>query len=443
VTLASTVGDVNQSTEGPDSRDLFRMMGELIESNRQTREETRALNERVELMQKAGVFPLTMGVTTPVSLLSPSRYRTSATPFGSQFSALDGGVRRPLFVPPPVVKAPPPSTVAEETGHGPGPTTIRDPPPPKVNPPKSFSGKLAERNAAETWLGLAMNWLTIAGKNQPESIRVLMFGMVLESEAHTWFQTMQQAAVLENKELTVQLLCDLFLAKFVGGTAYMVRQQELTSLTYGKGKCVDAVSTQTEFERLASSLFPGASLNPQTDQLLAMAFADVYKRGDLQLWEKAVERSPVTLDEWKAAVQNAESIRQYVIDGKKAAQRAVSQMGMNANRSFHSSSSSSIGRINQMDGNATDEDEDSSEGKEGEPGVPEKLQQMKGTKKGGTRSQDKKKTFKVKLLTTWQERQKLQKRGQCFHCFQQGHRVESCPDIDKPARRPTEEELNL
>jgi len=225
----------------------------------------------------------------------------------------------------------------------------------------------------------------------------------------------------------------------------MMRQQELTSLVYGKGKCVDVVSTQTEFERLASSLFPGASVNPQADQLLAMAFADVYKRGDFQLWEKAVEKGPVTLDQWKSAIQQAYLIRQTVTEGRKAVLRAASQLGLNPNRSFHSTSSSSTGRVNQMEGYSTDEDEDSLEGKEGvsEPGVPtEKLQQMRAAKKGGTRPQDKKKAFRVKLLTTWPERQKLMKRGQCFHCFQTGHRLDECPDIAKPARRPTDAELN-
>jgi len=254
VNLTSRIGDVSQSAEEPDSRQLLiRMMGDLMESNRQNREETRAMRAEMESMKKASVLPLTMGVTTPMSL--HSRFRTSATPFGSQFdAAVDGGVRRPLFVPPPAVRAPPPSTVPEEsetsmptstgTTTAPGPS-FKDPPPPKVNPPKNFSGRLAERDGAETWLGLAMNWLTIAGKNQPESVRVLMFATLLESEAHTWFQTMQQVAAGDNAELTVRELASLFPIKYVGGTTYMMRQQELTSLVYGKGKCVDVVSTQT------------------------------------------------------------------------------------------------------------------------------------------------------------------------------------------------------
>ena len=75
-----------------------------------------------------------------------------------------------------------------------------------------------------------------------------------------WFTNLQGFAEQEHVELTVQLVVNKFSENYVGGTVYMMKQLELNSLIYGKGKCVDVVSTQTEFDRLVSSLYPGASL---------------------------------------------------------------------------------------------------------------------------------------------------------------------------------------
>jgi hypothetical protein len=444
VTLADARETVVHSPDG-DMRALHQMVRELVELNKSKVEENHELMEVISQMRKASVPQPTMGITTPASL--HSRLRTSATPFGSRFDG--GGVRRPLFVRPPVVMAPPPSMAPVDTSlpssGTSAPVIVKDPPPPKVNPPKPFKGTLAERDGAENWLGLAMNWLSIAGKGQPEDMRVLMFGTILESDAHTWFGMHRQSAALEGIEVTVQSLSDEFLSKYVGGTTHMMRQQELSSLVYGKGKCVDVVSTQTEFERLASSLFPGASLNPQADQLLAMAFAEVYKRGDFKLWEKAVEMGPTTLDEWKWAIQQAFIIRQTVIEGRKAVVRTTAQTTSISSRPFYSNPSSAPARVHQMDASATEDEEGSSHGMEGEAEVPvEGLQQM-GPGKGKDEKKPSKPTGSRRSVLTWPEKQKMMRKGQCFLCYKPNHRAADCPDKDKPglARRPTAEELNL
>src|ERR1700710_776593 len=106
-------------------------------------------------------------------------------------------------------------------------------------------------------------------------MRVLMFGNILADEAHEWYSLISNTAAVGGFKLTVQDLSDEFLLRFAGGTTHMHRQQQLSSLVYGKGKCLDVISTQTEFERLSFSLFPGASLNPDANQLLAMAFAEI------------------------------------------------------------------------------------------------------------------------------------------------------------------------
>jgi hypothetical protein len=225
-------------------------------------------------------------------------------------------------------------------------------------------------------------------------------------------------------KLTVQDLSDEFLLRFAGGTTHMHRQQQLSSLVYGKGKCLDVISTQTEFERLSFSLFPGASLNPDANQLLAMAFAEIYKRGDFNLWEKAVEMRPVTLDDWKSAIQQAFIIRQTVVEGRKAIQRTSTTQ-----------SHSSVARIHQMDVDTTD---DGGERKEGEVEV----NRMGGNPMRKVTSIPKSKEGRKRWFT-WAQMQKFRKRGQCFHCYQLNHRASECPDKDKPAREPTEEELNL
>jgi hypothetical protein len=428
------------------------LMREMRDRDRARGEEMRGLMESIIQMSRTSVLPPTMGLTTPVSMHSRLRMPLDQrTPFGSsRLGVGEGvGVRRPLFVAPPVVRAPPPPPAPVVAPAASPPAAVRDPPPPKVNSPKPFKGTLSERDGAEKWLSSVMNWLSIAGKNQPEDMRVLMFGTVLESDALTWFNTLQQMAREDQVELSIQLLSDEFLIKYAGGATHIVRQMEFSSLVYGKGKCVDVVSTQTEFERLASSLYPGASLNPLADELLAMAFAEVYRKGDFKLWEKAVEMNPITLDEWKAAVQRAFMIRQTVAEGRKAILRNASQATGAANRPFHSSSSSdnSIARVHHVDASSgiglTDSDEEEDEVKE--PAPSENLQQMGTAKKGGggRKAGPKDKKRAPGFVTTYAERQILMRKGQCFHCYKAGHRVSECPDIDKPARRPTAEELNL
>jgi hypothetical protein len=391
----------------------------------------------VTKMQTVSVPPPTMGVTTPLSLLS--RPRVSGTPYSSRFGAGEvGGVRRALFVQPPVVVAPSVSEVPVETSvplivnQPPAdPVTVvsRRPPPPRVKEPKPYEGNLQERDRVEAWLGQALNWLRLAGVGQPEEVRVWMFGTLLIDDAHLWFDMVMKTVEVEGIiDFTVQDLSNEFLLKYAGGTTHMHRQQQLTSLVYGKGKCLDVISTQTEFERLASSLYPGASLNVFANELLAVTFADIYKRGDFQLWEKAMEMGPITLDEWKSAIQQASIIRQTVVEGRKALQRT----NPTPNRSFQNSSAPA--RLHQMDAGDTEEE---GERKEGEVEV----NKMGGNLKNGT-STSKSKEGRKRWFT-WRQMQKFIRRGQCFHCYKLNHRAQECPDKDKPAREPTEEELNL
>jgi hypothetical protein len=273
-----------------------------------------------------------------------------------------------------------------------------------------------------------MNWLRLAGVGQPEEVRVYMFGTLLTDDAHLWFSMVMQTVEVEGIEFTVQDLANEFLLKYAGGTTHMHRQQQLTSLVYGKGKCLDVISTQTEFERLASSLYPGASLNVHANELLAVTFADIYKRGDFQLWEKAMEMGPITLDEWKSAIQQASIIRQTVVEGRKALQRT----NPTSYRSFQNSSVPA--RLHQMDAGDTEEE---GERKEGEVEV----NRIGGNLKKGTSVS--KSNEGRKRWFTWHQMQKFMRRGQCFHCYKLNHRAQECPDKDKPAREPTVEELNL
>ena len=309
-----------------------------------------------------------------------------------------------------------------------------------------FKGTLEERKTARSWLISVLKWIRITGKYQPEDMRVLMFSDRLELDAQIWFDIIEQRAKDKGQVMTLQLCADEFLTQYWSGTVHMVEQMELGSLIYGKGKCVDVVSTQTEFERLASSLYPGASLIPMADKLLAGMFADVYKKGDFRLWEKAVEMNPVTLDQWKAAVQRAFIIRQTVVEGRKALLRNATQITGSSGRHFHSSSSSGTANVHHVDVSSllSDSEEEGDDGEEVVPG--EKLQQMGTAKKGtaaGPRTGPKDKKRYIKFLTTFAEREVMMRKGQCFHCYKAGHRAAECPDRSKPARRPTTEELNL
>ena len=276
---------------------------------------------------------------------------------------------------------------------------------------------------------------------------------MLDGSALTWFMNLQTRAERESRELTLQQVFDAFVKTYEGGLSQRLGEQELNSLTYLKGRCKDLNATDNEFDRLAQELYPGAEESPAAVALLARCYSEIIRRGDEALWEKAMDAQPHTVDEWKAAVQNA-----YTIMEAKAAATRYSRGRRDFRPSFSSTSSSSTNpsrgvsvRVNRMQGEAEGDQEESEawERREGEAEPHEEQLQQLHARKGGGRSKSTAKSSAETGQRRWgahlsyDERTQLMRAGKCWTCCQPGHMASACPKQGKDGypRKPTEEEL--
>ena len=87
-----------------------------------------------------------------------------------------------------------------------------------------------------------------------------------------------------------------------------------------------------------------------------------------------MDMNPVTLNEWKAAVQKAYYTHQVVKEAKKAVLRNATQTTVTVSRPFHSNASSAVARLQQVEASSvlfsdSDEEEEDEE-EEVVPGEP-------------------------------------------------------------------------
>jgi hypothetical protein len=243
----------------------------------------------------------------------------------------------------------------------------------------------------------------------------------------------------ESRQLTLQVVFDVFVKTYEGGLSQRMAEQQLNSLVYGKGDCKDLNATDNEFDRLSQELYPGAEDSTAAIALLAHCYSEIIRRGDEELWEKAMDVQPHTVDEWKAAVQNAYT----VIETKKARQGRGRADGhrVEGRTSFYSkptpSTSASRGgaavQVQQVEHGETSQGlgRERREG-ESESGDEEELQQAKA-----------KKTQRSGSHLTYEQRTQLMKAGKCWTCYQKGHMAVECPQKGKTGypRKPTVEDL--
>ena len=193
-------------------------------------------------------------------------------------------------------------------------------------------------------------------------------------------------------------------------------------------------------------------------RLLASRYADIIKKGSISLWEKTLDSSPTSLEEWKAAAQSARSIMDT-----KAINRQVHSFPTRNNYHFSSSSSLPSSSTTQSNSRASvhemqhedvrDEGIWQRQGGDPHSDSVEELQQI-NTRNG---------QFRAAKMGIWlglrrslefgshlkpHIRAQLKKNGgKCFWCYRRGHRAPDCPDSAKykdlkNRRQPTEAELN-
>lgn len=310
----------------------------------------------------------------------------------------------------------------------------------RVEAPTKFKGTPQETAGARVWLSAARIYLSLAAENEQEHVLVNMFSLLLDGSAQAWFTTLQQRL---GDALTLEVLFAEFVLKYVSVFNSETADLKLCSLVYGEGKCKDLNATEVEFDSLVSEMCQGTEhYDGATNLLLASRYQEVIRNGDGDLWAKAAETGPRTLEEWKAAVKTAFAIRQM----RSVASRLNSGRG-NQQRNFSSSSfsSSSSSRpataaVQNVQARVGEVDEKGQTWERQEGEAPstvqsEQLQQVKA-------KTEERRRYGSHL--THEQRVKLAHAEKCWLCYKVGHIALRCPDKDQSGvpRKPTDVDLN-
>jgi hypothetical protein len=397
------------------------------------------------LLQPSGTpLPLAHTASTPLS-----RSSIPHVPSIERHQPPSSAVRSLSFRPPPTAPLAPSDPTASFSGVGidhssPSSSTPR-PRSLKVNVPEKFGGTSQERATADLWLQSVVFWMRLTAEGESDSTLIMMFGNVLKNTALKWFTNFTKRAEREGRQLTLQDYFDAFVRTYEGGLAQKMAEQKLNALVYGKGECKDLTAMENEFDRLAQELYPGAEESPAATSLLARIYSDAIRRGDEELWEKAMDAQPSTLDEWKAAVQNA----YIVIETKKAHHRSARGDRQETRVSYYSRSSPSSGTSSSSfvarRGDHTVQvkkagvEEDSSDQQELEDEEEVQKVDVSSTSRPAFNSTRE----RLGSHLTFKARERLKELDKCWNCLQKGHRAFDCVHKGKPGypRKPTAEDL--
>jgi hypothetical protein len=382
---------------------------------------------------------------TPTSRSSPATVRIpeSRRPVSSVVRSLS--FRQPLSVAlaDPVVPIPATSSSEEENEDK------QSSPPPtlpsrslKAPAPKAFGGSSKERIHADTWLQSAVGWMTLTAPGESDETLIILFETVLGDSPKKWLQNFLKQEAAKRRRVTLQDVFDEFMVVYFGGVSEKLAEQQLNSLVYGKDECKDLVALDSEFDRLAMQLYPGSETSKAATALLARIYSEAIRRGDSELWEKAMDAQPSTLDEWKVAAQNAYVILETIKAHHDRARREV--RGMHYSKySPSTSSSTSAFRSNSAVQVQKVGAEETSEGTSQEPGNEEEVQKAEVTGSNAPRPAFRPKFERLGGHLTFKKRSRLSDLGKCWICMEKGHRSFECEKKGKPGypKQPTEEDL--
>ena len=434
--LSPVIGDMDELKRNP-------IIVDLVEQNKGLRDQ---LNRMEELMQRfiaVSTAPLPSTMTPAARALATTPASRSSIGVVRDVDPRPPTARSLSFRPPEVAPIAPSSTLATSLNEA-------DSPPPsnsqhhfpglKVNVPTPFSGTTRERATAKLWLESVITWMELTASGRSERTLILLFSNVLKDGALLWYHNLRNRAESEGKVLTLQNYFDDFVKTYEGALSQLTAQQQLKSLVYKKDPCKDLTATDNKFDKLAMRLYPSAQASEAAISLLAGMYSDTIRRGDIELWEKAMDATPSTLDDWKVAVQNAflvletkKAHRGERVDRQEVRTTYYSRPSTSTSTSaYRGDSTVQVKRVgvegNDNDGVTRDE-----------PGNEEEVQQAEVSRTSSRPA------FHERLGShlTFQQRERLKELGKCWICIGKGHRAYDCEKKGKVGypRKPTAEDL--
>jgi hypothetical protein len=373
---------------------------------------------------------------TPASRSSPLTFRPPEQQHAASPAMRSLSFRQPSPAPRAPIHVPPPSEEEDEDDSFEGPSRAL-----KTASPRIFEGLAKDKAQAHTWLRKTVGWLILTAPGESDTTLITLFTTALGDGPTKWLHNMQDQKRAKRERLTLQEVLDAFMKTYYGGVSEKMAEQQLNSLEYGKGECRDLVSLDSTFDRLAMELYPGAESSKAATSLLARIYSEAVRKGDPELWEKAMDTIPTTLDEWKVAVQNA----YVVIETKKAHQvrprhEVRTTFFSRSSPSTSTSSSSSSYRSNdavQVKKAEVEEDSHDTPGEEGKEEV------HRAEVSSAPRPPFRPTHERLGGHLSFQQREQLKLLNKCWICMKAGHRAFDCQFKGKPGypRKPSAEDL--
>ena len=422
---------------------------EVREENRDLRYRLEAMEAMMQRLLPPSATPFSTGSTpaTPVSRPGIPRVPT-VEPHRPPSSV----VRSLSFRP-----APPAPTAPSNPITSPATAEVDQSPPPlskprshhlKVHVPEKFSGTTQERVNSVIWLDEVVGWMRLTAAGESDDVLIEMFRNVLKGTAAKWFLNFRKRAERQGTQLTLQDVFDAFVRTYQGGLSQKMAEQKLNSLVYGKGECKDLTATENEFDRLAQELYPGAEDSEAAISLLASIYSNVIRHGDEELWEKAMDAQPSTLDEWKAAVQNA----YIVLETKKAHHRfgkgrsdrqevRTTYFSRSSPSTSTSTASSSYRSNNGVQVKKVEHEDDSHD--KAQEDEEDEAEVQKAEVSQTSRSVSRPASERLGVHLTFKQRTRLAELNKCWICLEKGHRSFECEKKGKAGypKKPTAEDL--
>lgn len=317
----------------------------------------------------------------------------------------------------------------------------------KVPQPEKFAGTTKDKAESHNWLSSVADWLRMVVGDQPEEVKVMMFGSVLTGQARGWFEAEKVKATATRQPLTLKYLFDSFQVMYSEGRSHISLQQEFAALTYKQGKCRDLASTDSQFDHLAFTLYPGTLPDSSADQLLGQLYGEVIRRGDYELWCEATRSRPKSLAEWKEAVQTSYEVLRGQRAGRGGSNRSAGSQWQNRGGATGSGPNVRLQHVNTDHGDDEKGQPDGDVELKADAGESSTVAAMQTANRGG-RGPNKpsgkgQNGVSNGFELTPEQREALMKAGRCFACYQKGHSSRGCllPREKRPNRAPTAEEL--